>query len=86
MTCKRSFYVEGSERPGTFPTIYDPANVMGGARYEECGKESVTRSTVSGVDLCAEHAKEEKDFLEASGPYCCQNEDDSHRPPEETVI
>jgi hypothetical protein len=57
-TCQASIYVEGSARPGTQASVYDPCNVLGGARYHACGKEAVTK--YRGHWYCEKHLKENK--------------------------
>ena len=59
--CQVAVYVEGSAREGTVANIADPANIMGGARYRACGKESYTKDS-RGHWLCEEHAREKKDL------------------------
>ena len=59
-TCQVAIYIEGSAREGTSESIYDPTNIMGGARYRLCGREASTKS--SGYWLCEEHAARYKDF------------------------
>jgi hypothetical protein len=59
--CQRAIYIEGSARPGTAPSAYDPTNILGGAQYKICGKEGWTRNS-NGNWLCEEHAGEEKEF------------------------
>lgn len=58
--CQRAIYIEGSAREGTQPSVYDPSNMMGGAKYKPCGKEGYSKSKVTGVWLCEEHYNEDK--------------------------
>jgi hypothetical protein len=62
-TCRRTFYIEGSAQPGTSPSVYDPSNILGGARYTICDKPGFSIGR-SGAWLCEQHAQEEKEFLE----------------------
>jgi len=55
-TCVINEPIRGSERPGTFPTIYDPANILGGAEYVVCGHTAVFTGKI-GEPLCAKHAE-----------------------------
>jgi hypothetical protein len=36
--CDYTIPIEGTARPGTCCTVYDPANVLGGQRYRKCDK------------------------------------------------
>jgi hypothetical protein len=55
-----AIYVKGSAREGTAPNIADPANVMGGARYERCKQEGYTK--LEGRWYCEQHWQEVKDL------------------------
>ena len=59
--CQIAVYIEGSAREGTAASAYDPLNVMGGARYRECGREGYTKDD-SGRWLCESHSREWKSF------------------------
>jgi len=44
-------------RPGTQPSVYDPANTVGGAEYDICGKPGVEKNIIW---RCEEHAKQDR--------------------------
>lgn len=60
LACRRLIYIEGSARPGTSPSAYDPTNVMGGAEYEQCGQPGWTKSE-NEFWLCEDHAREDRE-------------------------
>lgn len=55
ITCKHSTYIEGSAQPGTYPSVSDLANIVGGAEYLECGKPAEWLWTSNKTPLCSEH-------------------------------
>lgn len=59
--CQSGSYVEGSARPGTQPSVSDPCNILGGAQYEQCGKESVSKYL--GRWYCEEHLEKCKEAV-----------------------
>lgn len=59
--CQHAEYVEGSARPGTSASVYDPSNVMGGARYKQCGEPAWTQME-SGAWLCEGHARKHREI------------------------
>lgn len=66
MSCHRTKYIKGSAQHGTEPSVYDPANIMGGAQYGVCGKPDFKLGQ-AGRSLCKEHYQEEQKFLEKIG-------------------
>jgi len=59
-TCQVAIYIEGSAREGTAANVADPTNVMGRARYRECGREGYSK--LNGRWLCEQHYEETKKF------------------------
>ena len=59
-TCQVAIYIEGSAREGTAANVADPTNVMGRARYRECGREGYTK--IDGHWVCEDHAGRWKKF------------------------
>ena len=61
--CRRQIYIEGSARPETEPSVADPMNIVGGARYSDCEQPGFKQGR-AGAWLCETHFKEEQEFLE----------------------
>lgn len=57
MKCIILVNIAGTAMPNTYPSVYDPGNVMGGQQSHECGKPA-THKGWNGTPVCLDHYEE----------------------------